>query len=364
METNKAAIIYCDESNHTGNNLLDKDQHTFLYATVHISEDEAKKYLEDLQADIPYIKNMKEIKSKIIPHNKQYFINFFEKLKKNIKIYVINKKYALACKEVETIVEPVISKFSIIMYATGLQNMLSILFLKELDDEFHETFSDVIRKKSNINIIEKYKNNEFIGKFLETNKDHILDEIELLSNEKWSLDMSVTSLHTLLTLWHQELQQPLKVIYDESKPISDTINIFDSFKYDTFTPFSSKINGQDIIMNYHLSEIEAGNSKEHSGLIIADLAAGVSKLDDEIRNIINNLDINFYGILPYNNYFVSPIHRDFLYYMAQFLLNESQSVVNNPDILFYNAFYYIENIYGKDKAKQFIDTFFKRNKPS
>ena len=43
METNKAAIIYCDESNHTGNNLLDKDQHTFLYATVHISEDEAKK---------------------------------------------------------------------------------------------------------------------------------------------------------------------------------------------------------------------------------------------------------------------------------------------------------------------------------
>lgn len=30
METNKPAIIYCDESNHTGNNLLDKNQHTFF----------------------------------------------------------------------------------------------------------------------------------------------------------------------------------------------------------------------------------------------------------------------------------------------------------------------------------------------
>lgn len=357
METNKPAIIYCDESNHTGNNLLDKDQDTFLYATVHISEDEAKKYLEDLQADIPYIKNMKEIKSKIIPHNKQYFINFFEKLKKNIKIYIIDKKYALAGKEVETIVEPVISKFNSIMYSTGLQNMLTTLFWVGLDDEFHETFSDVIRKKSNINIIEKYKNNEFIGKFLETNKDHILNEIDLLSNEKWSLDMSVTSLHTLLTLWHQELQQPLKVIYDESKPISDTINIFDSFKYDTFTPFSSKINGQDIIMNYHLSEIEAGNSKEHSGLIIADLAAGILKLDDD--DLINKLNIDFHGILPYNEYFASPIHRDFLIGMAQILLNESQAVLANPDILFYYASDYIEKFHGKSEIEKFIGTFFK-----
>ena len=362
METNKPAIIYCDESNHTGNNLLDKDQHTFLYATVHISEDEAKKYLEDLQNNIPYIKNMKEIKSKIIPHNKQYFIDFFEKLKQNIKINIINKKYALACKEVETIVEPVISRFSSRMYSTGLQNMLATLFWVELDDEFHETFSDVIRKKSNIDIIEKYKNNKFIGKFLITNKDRILDEMELLSKDKWSLDMSVTSLHTLLTLWHQELQQQLKVIYDESKPISDTINIFDSFKYDTFTPFSSKINGHDIIINYHLSEIEAGNSKEHSGLIIADLAAGILKLGDD--DIINKLNIDFHGILPYNEYFISLIHRDFLIVMAKILLNESQAVVANPDILFDNAFYFIEKKYGKNEAKRFIDTFFKRNKPS
>ena len=357
METNKAAIIYCDESNHTGNNLLDKDQHTFLYATVHISEDEAKKYLEDLQVDIPYIKNMKEIKSKIIPHNKQYFINFFEKLKKNIKIYIIDKKYALAGKEVETIVEPVISKFNSIMYSTGLQNMLTTLFWVGLDDEFHETFSDVIRKKSNIDIIEKYKNNKFIGNFLITNKDRILDEIELLSNEKWSLDMSVTSLHTLLTLWHQDLQQPLKVIYDESKPISDTISIFDSFKYHTFTPFSSKINGHDIIMNYHLSEIEAGNSKEHSGLIIADLVAGILKLDDD--DIINKLNIDFHGILPYNEYFTSPIHRDFLIGMAQILLNESQAVLANPDILLYYASDYIEKFHGKSETEKFIDTFFK-----
>lgn len=204
----------------------------------------------------------------------------------------------------------------------------------------------ILFEKSNIDFIEKYKNNELISNFLKTNKDRILDDIKLLSKEKWSLGISVTSLHALLTICHQELQQLLKVIYDESKPISDTIDLFNSFKYDTLTPFSSKINGQYIVMNYHLSGIEAGNSKEHTGLIIAELAAGISKLDDDIINIINKLNIDFRGILPYNNYFTSPIHRDFLFYIARYLLNKTQAVIAYPDILFNNAFSYIENIYG------------------
>ncbi len=66
-------------------------------------------------------------------------------MKKNIKIFIINKKYALACKAVETIIEPVISKFNNMMYSTGLQNMLATLFYIGLDSEFYKDFSDIIK---------------------------------------------------------------------------------------------------------------------------------------------------------------------------------------------------------------------------
>lgn len=240
------------------------------------------------------------------------------------------------------------------MYSTGLQNMLATLFYIGLDREFYQTFSDVIRKKTDIDFIEKYKNNEFIGKFLEVNKDYILEEIEMLSSDKWSLDMSVTSLHALLAKWHQELQQPLKVIYDESKPISERIDFFKCFQYDTFEPFTTKINGTNIIMNYHLSEIEAGVSENYSGLMIADLAAGILKLGDDV----NKLNIVAGSINLNNTIYTSEIHRDFLINMSLILLNKSQVIVNDPHMLYACTYDVTKSIHGEKKTKQFVETFF------
>lgn len=357
MEKQNPAVIFCDESCHTGNNLLDYNQPFFVYATVHITNDEAKKYLDDLKEHIPHLKNTTEIKSKIIssPKNRKYILQIFHKLEKNIKIFIIEKKYALACKAVETIIEPVISKFNSVMYSTGLQNMLANLFYAGLDSEFYKDFSDIIRKKADIDFIEKYKNNELIGEFLNTNKDCILEEFEMLSSDKWSLDMSVTSLHALLTQWHQELQQPLKVIYDESKPISERIDLFKCFQYDTFQPFMNKISGDNIVMNYHLSEIEAGVSENYPGLMIADLAAGILKLGDDIKKV------NIYkgGIMFNNIIYNSKIHRDFLINMSIILLNESQVIINNPDMLYACTYDVTKLIYGEKQTKQFVETFFK-----
>lgn len=356
MEKEEPAVIFCDESYHTGNNLLDSNQPTFVYSAVHITEEHANRFIKELKDNIPYLKNMKEIKSKIIfrEANKNAIIKQFQKLKKNIKIYIIDKKYALACKAVETLVEPVISGFNTMMYSTGLQNMLATLFYIGLDREFYQTFSDVIRKKTDIDFIEKYKNNEFIGKFLEVNKDYILEEIESLSSDKWSLDMSVTSLHALLAKWHQELQQPLKVIYDESKPISERIDLFKSFQYDTFEPFTTKINGTNIIMNYHLLEIEAGVSENYSGLMIADLAAGILKLGDDV----NKLNIVAGSINLNNTIYTSEIHKYFLIGMAQMLLNNTEIILNNPCILYDYAYDFTSKKYGETKTKQFVETFF------
>ncbi len=356
MKEKNPAIIFCDESCHTGNNLLDNSQPVFVYATVHITNDEAKKYLDDLRDNILYLQNMTEIKSKIIynPKNRKYILQMFHKLEKNIKIFIINKKYALACKAVETIIEPVISKFNNMMYSTGLQNMLATLFYIGLDSEFYKDFSDIIRKKTDIDFIEKYKNNEFIGKFLEVNKDYILEEIERLSSDKWSLDMSVTSLHALLTIWHQELQQPLKVIYDESKPISERINIFKYFQYDTFKPFINKLSGNNVVMNYHLSEIEAGVSENYPGLMIADLAAGVLKLGNDMKK----LNIYKGGIMLNNTFYNSEIHRDFLINMSIILLNKSQVIVNDPLMLYACTYDITKSIHGEKKTKQFVETFF------
>lgn len=84
MEKEEPAVIFCDESYHTGNNLLDSNQPTFVYSAVHITEEHANRFIKELKDNIPYLKNMKEIKSKIIfrEANKNAIIKLFQKLKK------------------------------------------------------------------------------------------------------------------------------------------------------------------------------------------------------------------------------------------------------------------------------------------
>lgn len=292
IKDKKSAILHFDESGFTGNNLLDKHQKVFCYASVECPHQEAKDFVEHIiqkyriqNGEIKGSKLLKGIKGKravdeIIQHFKGRF-----------KVSVSDKKYALACKFFEYIFEPAIQNVNSIFYGINfhhfVSNILHMEFIVQgpMAEEIFEDFEKLMRTGDfgGLKALFSASKNEGISPVLEQicdfaihNKEAVIEELDGYAGNgsgKWVLDLTNTALFSLLAEWGQEYDQ-LTAYCDQSKPLSEDQEIF-NVMVNREDKIYSHVANMNSPITFNLKEpLKLVDSKIFHGVQLADAIAG------------------------------------------------------------------------------------------
>jgi hypothetical protein len=246
---------------------------------------------------------------------------------------VINhKKYNLACKFFEYIFEPTISEKNYLFYNIKFNNFIANLLYEEFEsktqyaEEIFEDFYNLMTKQNDNDLFYMFSSIkltdislliEKIQQFCVYNRTSINKELESLkgsSTGKWILDLSFSSLNSLLAEWGTQYDQ-LKVFCDNSVPLQEQSEILDAF-IGIKDKIYINLAGQEHSINYNLADsIKMVDSLSYPGIQIADIASGVfafvfkenqqkgkyAKYPKEwTEYMINN--VSKYSIIPDANY--------------------------------------------------------------
>lgn len=324
-------ILYFDESGFTGENLLSKDQQTFAYGSVNIEPNKAQelvsKIIEKYKIQNGELKAVKLIRR---DKGRQAILEIINEISNNIKISIADKKFALSGYFFEYIFEPVLARKSTIFYQLNfhkyISNVIYISFVNNdrIAKKILNIFETLMRKKELnylteiIDILydeqDKSETLEFFEKillFINAHKDTIYQEIKSLPS--WTIDLSMTSLHSLFCEWGAAKQE-IKAFCDSSKPIDAQKSFFNNFigrKDIIYSPFIVK-NGNPVPLTYNLKEITLVDSKEHPGIQLADITATATAYSFQMYQETNEFTEKLREILQ-NKIAYASVFPDFSY---------------------------------------------------
>lgn len=280
----KVLPIYCDESGFTGENLLHDEQTIFSYASISCDETKAEEFVKYIikkyKIQTTELKGTNLLTQKS-GKGKEAILELLRHFNGKYKVSIHNKKFALACKFFEYIFEPVIANSSTLFYKNDfhlfIANFLYMLFSAN-DLNAEQKFEESIRTKQ-FNKLEalfnELQNNKddfitpMIIDFIKIHHKIIKKEIENLP--KWTLDLTTTSLYTLLANWNKDNDYSLKVFCDSSKPLEYDKKFFNCFigrKEKIYSPYIKTT----VPLTFNLLEgINMVDSKTNYAIQIADV---------------------------------------------------------------------------------------------
>lgn len=282
--------IYCDESGFTGNHLSSNDQQFFSFSAVHVSPEEATSLVSDFRKSTGT--QEREPKANRILRSaagRRNIVSLLEELEGKRKVIVSNKLFCLAAKFYEYVFEPLLAaKSSIfyeidfhrfisnyIYYETGKKNAYSRDLLLEFEEGMRKgEYRDLPVMAGSLDL----PVDETLGNILDfcriniekVNEESAFPKAE--GYERWILDLSSTSMHSLLAEWHWEVGS-LSVLCDDSKPLVAVKEIVEAFgKRDEVVTLMFQ--GEERKIGYKLDgPVEFGDSSKNDGLILADIVA-------------------------------------------------------------------------------------------
>ena len=134
------------------------------------------------------------------------------------------------------------------------------LFTRKDDPNVHGVFTNIID-------------------FIEGYSDLILEDLQILdgtASGKWVLDLTVSSLSSLLRYWNERIPE-MTVFCDESKPLEDSRPYFDAMVGRVDRPMLKFPNGKEFCPLFNLKEpIQFVSSVTSYGIQIADIIAGTA----------------------------------------------------------------------------------------
>ncbi|MFI8553821.1 DUF3800 domain-containing protein [Psychrobacter sp. NPDC077938] len=287
----KLATLYFDESGFTGNDLLSPNQTVFSYASVESSQEESENFVKYLLNKY-HVQNGEIKSSKLLRGNKgkRLIDEVLEHYEGRFKVMICHKKFALSAKFFEYIFEPALSRSNSLFYGVNfhmfISNMLYLeLFLKHQNaEDIFSDFAQLMRegKLEELKVLFKGSNEDeptflkLITEFAILNKEAVISELSTLEGTmtgKWILDLTNTSLFSLLGEWGEEYEE-LVAYCDKSKPLDDDQDIFNAMVgrkdkvYMNYEDFKAPI-------TFNLKEpLNLVDSKEYYGIQIADAIAG------------------------------------------------------------------------------------------
>ena len=287
--------VYCDESGSTGNELLDSNQEYFVYASVALEPKEAA----DLTAHLISKHGIygKELKGKnLLRHSggRRLIDELIQITSGKAHLVVHHKKYALAAKFFEYMFEPVLADQSSIFYEVGFHKFISnLLYLWTLAqekraDDILTDFAKAMRNQGpadlsvfatdRVSALKMEDPLQQIASFCLVHKHVIAKEIAGLHEielGKWSLDLTSTSLFSVLSHWGDAFDQ-LSVYCDDSKPLRE------AFLFDAFVNRDEKtyqfIGGSRRLFTPNLAHApRLVRSEEYCGVQLADVLASACR---------------------------------------------------------------------------------------
>jgi hypothetical protein len=288
ISQNKIQQIYCDESGFTGNNLLDRRDPFFAYATVAVCHEEAKEFTEKIIRD--HKLQGGELKfGNLIRHNtgRKVILQVIEKFSPSAKVAINDKKYNLGCKFYEYIFDPIIKGKNSIFYEIGFHKFISnVLYLhfqakSDFAEEIFDDFYTLMMSGDNENLTYLFGSLDLedlsppidmIRRFCIAHKDSICERLIALKNngsDTWILDLTSSALFALLVEWGQEFDR-LEVFCDKSKPLQQQDEIFQVMVGREGKMFSKQHASSFNLVN----SPEYVDSKTFPGVQIADIFAG------------------------------------------------------------------------------------------
>ncbi|WP_415195791.1 DUF3800 domain-containing protein [Psychrobacter glaciei] len=287
----KLATLYFDESGFTGNDLLSPNQTVFSYASVESSQEESENFVKYLLNKY-HVQNGEIKSSKLLRGNKgkKLIDEVLEHYEGRFKVMVCHKKFALSAKFFEYIFEPALSQSNSLFYGVNfhmfISNMLYLeLFLKHQNaEDIFSDFAQLMREGGleELKVLFKGSNEDEpiflkqITEFAILNKEAVISELSTLEGTmtgKWILDLTNTSLFSLLGEWGEEYEE-LVAYCDKSKPLDDDQTIFNAMIGRTDKHYTERGRLKASI-TFNLREpLNLVDSKDYYGIQIADAIAG------------------------------------------------------------------------------------------
>lgn len=288
-------LISFDESGFNGPDLLNEGQPYFVYASHDLSAEEAADFLDKLKADFSFQgRELKATRLKKRGDWEDLSNRICEISDQRSRVVTFDKRAALAGKFFEYFFEPVLAQNSLAFYRIDfhryMMNTLTSLMWKSGADysglsvqmqSFMRSFDpgdapDIFGAGGQHPIeIER------ILSFCLGYAEKIQAETEHLRPEndetgKWALDLTSSSLFSLLFQWWGHRHPRLRVLCDDSKPLAPMADFFDAWVgKEQSVPVTNGRTTSPLRGNL-VAPIEFGSSEQHPSIQLADLLAGMT----------------------------------------------------------------------------------------
>lgn len=323
--------VFCDEAGFTGPDLLNPDQRVFSFASVLLDDSEAWSILDcakkQYPVQMPEFKSAKLLKTS---NGRKIILHILEAIDSRYSFVLQDKLLVLCGKVFEYIYEPVFQTDPSLLYRKNLHRFLAMYcYIFFNGDDGTDKSQDAIRQFEKFMrtldpleapllfgdaaLADRPEDDPFgiILKFALGYRDLIVAdnkrmEFETNDKGKWSLDVSIAGLWSMLNHWGTKGKK-LRVVCDDSKPLRDQAWGMVGGENDPGINRAIAMGAPADKFGFELDgEIVFGDSRNHPALQIADIVAGAAKYcllngDDpklsEIRRLLFN-HIHEHTILP------------------------------------------------------------------
>lgn len=296
MTKSQSTLISCDEAGYTGPALLDAAQPFFVYGSHDLSVDESEALIADIRAAYPI--QAAELKSASLKRRRDWAsicTMVTGRCAGRALVIAYDKKVALAGKVFEYLFEPVLEDNNLLFYRIDFQRFImnavhEVLndadspygdlatqmqqFMRSFDPETAPSLFGAAAGRHPV-IMER------ILTFCRGYADVIAERTSHLrpgnsTTGKWALDLTSTSLFTLILSGWGHRHDRLTVLCDDSKPLKDGDVLFNGF-IDREGEEQLEAGRYHVGIRANLTgPVEFGSSLTHPTLQVADLVAGIT----------------------------------------------------------------------------------------
>ena len=290
--------VFCDESGFDGNNLWHPDQPYFAYSAVCMPLEEADAIVAEARSKFKFLGEEIHSIALLKTDRGQTAIKWIlSKIVGRYEVVCFHKRYCLAGKLFEYMIEPILSNGSSYFYANGFHKFVANgIFLAAVANSAFATqtlieFQRLMRDRDSSrlsHVLDRLAKRtggadpflNAISTIVICNEKEIQSELEMFEGEsrdagavKWILELTVTALRSLLVNLSGESMEPLIVTCDDSKPLRAGKDFMDAMVGRSDCRKAS-FNGRENQLTFNLAEkLRFTDSKASSGVQLADVAA-------------------------------------------------------------------------------------------
>lgn len=292
--------VACDEAGHTGPDLLNADQRFFAFASMAMSDDEAKTIIDKVRVEnrlqMPELKASRLMTS---ANGRRLILSILKACHGRYAVTVHEKRYALCCHLFEYIYEPVfqngywflceknlhrfVAMYAYLWMTEDESGALEALrqfqkYMRSLDPNDAPVFFLAHRPRLSGTGAEHPF--ESVLRFAYGYRDIIIsDNLRMKANVpdqgKWVLDLATTSLWAHLNYWGRR-GKILSVRCDASKPLASMAPIFKGDDNDPGIQRARRRNPTAPLGWKQLEPVAFVDSKKHAAVQLADIVAGTT----------------------------------------------------------------------------------------